>query len=170
MEVRRLAAEEKKRKKDEVKKRAHKRMVARDLLEKHRRAQAREGLPLEASLSTEEEEDDDDKNEGMEVRVGFSPEVGPRSAPASVGPSSGAAPSVQGPVASLSGVWASAEPAPIPASVEEAEVVEGEVAPLPVEVVVAPTGAPAESPQRPPAGGNMEEGPVTPLMSSSWGP
>jgi hypothetical protein len=54
---------------------------------------AREGLPLEASPSTEEEEDDDDDDEGMEVRVVFSPEVGPRSVPASVGPSGGVAPS-----------------------------------------------------------------------------
>jgi hypothetical protein len=77
-EVRRLTIEENKRKKDEAKKRAHKRMVARDSLEKHNRAQAREGLPLEASPSTEDE--------GMEVCVGFSPEVGSRSALASVGP------------------------------------------------------------------------------------
>jgi hypothetical protein len=83
-EVCRLAAEEKKRKKDEEKKRARKKMLAYDSLEKHRRAQAREGLPLEASLSTEEEDDDDD--EGVEVRMGFSPEVRPRSILASAGP------------------------------------------------------------------------------------
>jgi hypothetical protein len=33
------------------------------------------------------------------------------------------------------------EPAPIPASAEEAEVMEGEAAPLPKEAVVAPAGA-----------------------------
>jgi hypothetical protein len=144
-------------------------MVIRDSLEKCRRAQAREGLPLEASPSTEEEEEDDD-DEGMEVRVGFSPKVGPRSVPALVSPSSDTAPSAQGSAASLSGPRASAELAPVPASVEEVEVVEGEVTPLPEEVVVATAGAPVESPQRLPAGGNMEEGPLTPPMSSSRGP
>ena len=59
-EVRRLAAE----KKDKEKKRACKKMLAHDALEKRHRAQAREGLPLEASPSIEEEEDDDD-DEGM---------------------------------------------------------------------------------------------------------
>jgi organic radical activating enzyme len=76
-EKKRKKDEEKKRKKDEAKKRACKRMVARDSLKKRSRAQAREGLPLEASPSTEEEEDDDDDDEGMEVRAGFSPKVGP---------------------------------------------------------------------------------------------
>jgi hypothetical protein len=79
-----LAAKEEK-KKDEEKKRAHKKMLACDSLEKRRRAQAREGLPLEASPNIEEEDDNDD--EGMEVRMGFSPEVGPGSTPASAGPS-----------------------------------------------------------------------------------
>jgi hypothetical protein len=131
-EVRRLVAEEKKQKKDEAKKWAHKRMLARDLLEKHRRAQAREGLPLEDSPSTEEEEDDDDYNdEGMEVYVAFRPEVGPSSMPAFRGPSGGAVPSAQRPAASLSGARASAKPAPVPASAEEEEVIEGEVAPFP---------------------------------------
>jgi hypothetical protein len=84
----RLAAEEKKRKKDEAKKQARKRMVARDSLEKQRRAQARDRISLEASPSTEEEEEnDDDDDEWMEVHAGFSHEVGPRSAPASVSPS-----------------------------------------------------------------------------------
>jgi hypothetical protein len=76
-EKKRKKDEEKKRKKDEAKKRACKRMVARDSLEKRSRTQAREVLPLEASPSTEEEEDDDDDDEGMEVRAGFSPKVGP---------------------------------------------------------------------------------------------
>jgi hypothetical protein len=89
--VRPLAAEEQKRKKDEAKRRAHKKMVAQDLLEKHRRAQAREGVSLESSPSTEEEEDDDDEDDGMEVRVGFSPEAGFRSVPALAGPFGGAA-------------------------------------------------------------------------------
>jgi hypothetical protein len=169
--VRRLAAEEQKRKKDEAKRWARKKMVARDLLEKCRRAQAREGLPLESSPSTkEEEDDDDDDDEGMEVPMGFSLEVGFRSAPALAGPSGGAAPSAQGSVASLSGARASAEPAPIRASTEETEVVEGEAAPLPMEVIVVPTGVSTESPQRPPAGGNMEEGSVTPQRVVVLGP
>jgi hypothetical protein len=87
-----LAAEEKKWKKDEAKKRPRKKMVARDSLEKRHRAQDREGIPLEASPSAEEEDDDDD-DEGMEVREGFSPKVGPRSALAWAGPSGGIAPS-----------------------------------------------------------------------------
>jgi hypothetical protein len=59
--------------------------VTHDALEKCRRAQEREGVPLEPSPSI----DDDDDDEGMEVRLGFSPEVRLWSEPASVGPSSG---------------------------------------------------------------------------------
>jgi hypothetical protein len=103
----------------------------------------------------------------MEVRDGFSLKVRSRSMPASAGPSGGAAPSVQGPTSSLSGARASAKPAPVLASTKEAEIVEGEAAPLPVEAVVVPAGAPTGSPQQPSVGGNMEEGPVTPPMSSS---
>jgi hypothetical protein len=90
--VRRLEAEEKKRKNDEEKKRAWKKMLACDSLEKCHRAYEREGLPLEASPSTEDEEDDDD-DVRMEVCMGFSLEVGPRSVLASMGPSGGAVPS-----------------------------------------------------------------------------
>jgi DNA-directed RNA polymerase delta subunit len=72
-EALRLVAQEKK-KKDEEKKRAHKKMLAHDALEKRHRAQAREGLPLEASPSMEEDDDDDD-DEGMEVCLGFSLEA-----------------------------------------------------------------------------------------------
>lgn len=89
--MRQLATKEKKKKKDKKKKRTRKKMLARDSLEKRCRVQAREGLPLKASPSIEEEEDDDDK--GMEVNMGFSPEVGPGSVPASTGPSSGMVPS-----------------------------------------------------------------------------
>jgi hypothetical protein len=49
-------------------------MLAHDALEKRHRAQAREGLPLEASPSMEEDDDDDD-DEGMEVCLGFSLEA-----------------------------------------------------------------------------------------------
>jgi hypothetical protein len=95
-EVRRLATEEQKRKKDKAKRRDRKKMVARDLLEKCCRAQAREGLSLESSPGTEEEDDDDHDDEGMVVRAGFSPEVRFRSAPSSLGPFGGAAPSGAG--------------------------------------------------------------------------
>jgi hypothetical protein len=120
---------EKKKKKDEDKKRARTKMLARNALEKRRRAQVREALPLDASPNTEE--DDDDDGEGMEVCMGFSPELGLWSAPASTGPSGGMAQPARGPAASLSGARPSVEPPPIPASVEEAGTVEEEVIPLP---------------------------------------
>jgi hypothetical protein len=82
-----LAAEEKK-KKDADKKRARKKMLAHDALEKRHRAQTWEGIPLEASPSTEDDDDDDDE-EGMEVCLGFSPKAGLWSAPASMGPFGG---------------------------------------------------------------------------------
>jgi hypothetical protein len=91
-EVHWLAAEEKKRKKDKEKKRARKKMLARDSLEKRHRARAREGLPLEASPSTEEV-DDDIFDEGMGVHTCFSPKLRPRSAPALAGPYGGTTPS-----------------------------------------------------------------------------
>lgn len=46
--------------------------AAHDSLEKRRRAQEREGLLLEASLSTNDDGDDD---EGMDVWLGFSPKA-----------------------------------------------------------------------------------------------
>jgi hypothetical protein len=112
-------------------------MLACYALEKRRRAQVREGLPLEASPSTEEDDDDDDDGEGMEVCMGFSLEVGLWFALASVGSSGGMAPLVQGPAASMSRAWASAEPVPIPASAEEARPWRRR-SPLPSEAVVAP--------------------------------
>jgi hypothetical protein len=87
--ARRLATEQQKKKKDEEKKRAHEKRAARDELEKHRRAQEREGLPLEASLDTFDDDDDGDDDEGMEVWLGFSPEVRLWSEPSSAGPSDG---------------------------------------------------------------------------------
>jgi hypothetical protein len=169
--VRRLAAKEQKRKKDEVNRRARKKMVARHVLEKRRRTQAREGLSLESSPRSEEEEDDndDDDDEGMEVYASFSPEARLGSAPASTGPSGAAAVPSQGPVVSLFEARASAEPTPIPTEAEEADVVEEEVAPLPAETIVVPAGAPSGSLQWPPVGGNTEEGPVTPLMLARRG-
>lgn len=49
-----------------MKKRARKKMLDHDSLEKRCRPQATDGLPLEASPNTEEEDDDND-DEGMEV-------------------------------------------------------------------------------------------------------
>lgn len=69
----RLYAKQQKRKKDEEKKRAHKKILARDALEKRHRVRAREGIPLEASPSMG---DDDSDGKGMEVRMGFSPKAG----------------------------------------------------------------------------------------------
>lgn len=157
----RLATKEKKKKKDEEKKLARKKMLARDSLEKHRRAQARDGLLLEAPPSTKEEEDDDN-DEGMEVCMGFSPKARLGSTSSSEGPSGGAVPPVQGSEASLSRTRALVEPASVSASVEEAEAVEGKVGHLPEEAIGALAGTQARSPQRPPAAGNMKEGPVTP--------
>jgi hypothetical protein len=77
----------------------------------------------------------------MEVRAGFSPEARLSSAPASTGPSGDAALPSQGPAASLSEARASVELAPIPAEAKEAEVVEEEVTPLPVEAFVVPAKA-----------------------------
>jgi hypothetical protein len=113
--------------------------VACHALEKRRRAQARDRVPLESSPRSEEEEDDDD--EGMEVHAGFSPEAGLGSAPASMGPSSGAALPSMGPALSLSKAQASTEPAPVPTEAKEAEVVEEESMPLPTKVVVVPVVA-----------------------------
>ena len=158
--MRRLEAEAKK--KYEEKKRACKKMLARNSLEKGCRARAREGLPLEASPSTKEEGGDDD-DEGMEVRMGFSPKAKPGSVPASVDPSGDAIASAHGPVVSLPRARASVEPAPVPASVEEEGDMEGEVAPLPEEAGVAPASAHTGTPQRPPSARNTE--PVTPSCS-----
>jgi hypothetical protein len=160
--VRRLEAEAKK--KDEEKRRACKKTLARNSLEKSCRARAREGLPLEASPSTKEEEGDDD-DEGMEVRMGFSPKAEPGSVPTSVDPSGDAIASAHWPVVSLPRARASVEPTPVPASVEEEGDMEGEVAPLPEEDGVAPASAHTGTPQRPPSARNTEEGPITPSCS-----
>lgn len=63
--------------------------MAREVLEKCRRAQDRDGVLLEPSPSIEDDDDDND-NEGMEVRLGFSPEVRLWSKPTLAGPSSSA--------------------------------------------------------------------------------
>jgi hypothetical protein len=76
--VRRLAAEKEKEKKDAEKARACERMEARDVLEKRRRRQARDGLPLEPSPETpdddDDDDDDDDEDDDMAARLGLSPD------------------------------------------------------------------------------------------------
>jgi hypothetical protein len=95
--VRRLAAEKKKEKKDAEKARARERMQAWEALEKRRRRQARDGLPLEPSPEMpdddDEGDDDDDEDDDMAARLGLSPD--PRLGQGSPSqPPSGLAPSV----------------------------------------------------------------------------
>lgn len=106
------------------------RNAAHDALEKHRWAQAKKGLPLEASPITEDDDNDDD-DEGMEVRLGFSPEARLWSTPASAGPYGGAKVLASGMTASRSEARASSEPGPLPFVAEEAMVVEEVIAGLP---------------------------------------
>jgi hypothetical protein len=99
----RLAAEKEKEKekKDAKKARARKRMLAREALEKHRRRQARDGLPRESSPETpdddndDDDDDDDDKDDDMAAQLGLSsdPRLG-QGLPSQ--PPSGLAPSVPG--------------------------------------------------------------------------
>jgi hypothetical protein len=75
--ARRLAAEKDKQKKDVEKARACERMRAREALEKRRRRQARDGLPLEPSPDTPDDDDDDDEDDeddDMAARLGLSPD------------------------------------------------------------------------------------------------
>jgi hypothetical protein len=129
-----LAAEQQKRRKDEDKKRARKKRAARDALEKCRWAQEREGLPLQASSSTEDDDDNDDDDEGMEVRLGFNPEVRTWSEPSLACPSVGPDVPVLGLEAfvPLPETQASAKPGPVPAVEEEATAAERPADPLPV--------------------------------------
>jgi hypothetical protein len=53
-------------------------MRAREALEKRRRRQARDGIPLESSLDTpddDNDDDDDDEDEDMAARLGLSPDL-----------------------------------------------------------------------------------------------
>jgi hypothetical protein len=93
--ARRVAAEEKKKKKDAEKAWARERMRARDALEKLHRRQEREGLPRESSPETPDDDDDDDEDDGMAARLGFSPGLKLGQEPSSQ-PPGGLAPSVPG--------------------------------------------------------------------------
>lgn len=86
-------------------------------------------MPLEPSPSTQ---DDDDNDEGMEVRLGFSVEVGLWSEPASAGPFGGMDVPRLGTTVSLFEARASAEPGPIPTNVGEAAMEQKSAAPLQV--------------------------------------
>jgi hypothetical protein len=73
--ARRLAAEKDKETKDAEKARARERMRAQEALEKHRRRQARDGLPLEPSPDTpDDDDDDDDEDDDMAARLGLRPD------------------------------------------------------------------------------------------------
>ena len=96
--ARRVAAEEKKKKKDAKKARARERTRAQDALKKLRRHQERDGLPREPSPETPDDDDDDeddDEDDDMAARLGLSPglRLGQES---SSQPPSGLAPSVSG--------------------------------------------------------------------------
>jgi hypothetical protein len=93
--ARRVAAEERKKKKDAEKARARERRWARDALEKRRRQQEREGLPREPSPETPDDDDDEDDDEEDDVaaRLGLSPGLGSGQEPSSQ-PPSGLTPSV----------------------------------------------------------------------------
>jgi hypothetical protein len=94
--ARRVAAEEKKRKKDAEKARARERRRARDALEKRRRQEEREGLPREPSPETPDDDDDEEEEEDdMAARLGLSPGLGFGQEPSSQ-PPSGLTPSVPG--------------------------------------------------------------------------
>jgi hypothetical protein len=73
--ARRVATEDKKKKKDAENARARERTRARDALEKLRRRQEREGLPREPSSETPDDDDDedDDEDDDMAARLGLSP-------------------------------------------------------------------------------------------------
>jgi hypothetical protein len=64
--------EKDKERKDAEKARARERMQAREALEKRRRRQARDGLPLESSPDTPD--DDDDEDDDMAARLSLSPD------------------------------------------------------------------------------------------------
>jgi hypothetical protein len=94
--ARRVAAEEKKKKKDAEKARARERRRARDALEKRCRQQEREGLPREPLPETpddDDDDDDDDEEDDMAARIGLSPGLGCGQEPSSQ-PPSGPTPSV----------------------------------------------------------------------------
>ena len=90
--TRRVAAENKKEKKDAEKAQARERMRARDALERRRRRQERDGLPREPSTETPDD-DDDDEDDDMAARLGLSPDLRLDQGSSSQ-PPSGLAPSV----------------------------------------------------------------------------
>jgi hypothetical protein len=126
----RVAAEEKKKKKDAEKARAREWRRVRDALEKRRRQQEREGLPREPSPETPDDDDDDDDEEedDMAARLGLSPGLGCGQEPSSQ-PPSGPTPSVPGVGASGSRPEARGRPerSPDPSAVGAEVAPEGQV-------------------------------------------
>jgi hypothetical protein len=96
--ARRVAAENRKEKKDAKKARARERTRALDALERLHRRQERDGLPREPLPKTPDDDDndeDDDEDDDMAARLGLSPDM--RLGPGSLSqPPSGLAPSVSG--------------------------------------------------------------------------
>jgi hypothetical protein len=154
--ARRVAAEERKKKKDAEKARARERRRARDALEKRRRQQEREGLPREPSPETPVDDDDDgeddDEEDDMAARLGLSPGLGFGQEPSSQ-PPSGLTPSVPGVGTSGSRPEGQGQPkrAPDP-SAGEAEVTPGGQ---------ARASAPREPPLAPAAQGGDPQATVT---------
>jgi hypothetical protein len=105
-------------------------MWAWDALEKHRRRQARDGLPLEPSPDTpDDDDDDDDEDDDMAARLGLSPD--PRLGQGSSSqPPGGQAPPLFG--AGMPGSWS-----------EERRRAEGVLDPL-VEIIGLIPGGQAE--------------------------
>jgi hypothetical protein len=159
--ARRVAAEERKKKKDAEKARARERRRARDALEKRCRQQEREGLPRESSPETPVDDDDgedDDEEDDMAARLGLSPGLGFGQEPPSQ-PPSGLTPSVPGVGTSGSRPEGQEQPERAPGpSVGRAEVTpEGQ----------ARASAPREPPLAPAAQGGDPQATVTVLGQSA---
>jgi hypothetical protein len=123
----RVAAEKRKEKKDAKKARACERMRARDVLERLRRRQERDGLPREPSPETPDDDDDDeddDEDDDMAARLGLCPDLRLGQGSSSQ-PPSGLVPSVSGAGTSRS-------------RSEERGLTEGVLDPLAGEVEVTP--------------------------------
>jgi hypothetical protein len=126
------------------------------------------GLTLEASPSMEDDDDDDD-DEGMEVWLGFSPEAGLWSEPASVGPSDSAGVLTQGPTSSLPKAQSSARPDPVLVVAEEAVVMEEIIARLALSARHWACGGKGCYPASGACHGPSEENVVIPLQVPNTG-
>jgi hypothetical protein len=131
-------------------------MRSREALEKRRRRQARDGLPLKSSPDTpddNDDDDDDDEDDDMATRLGLSPD--PRLGQGSPSqPPGGLAPPVFG--AGTSGSWS-----------EERRRAEGVLDPLAEIIGVTPGGQaePHVPQEQAPAPTVQEVGPATVVMT-----